>query len=38
VAQAAVVNVLGEVLNGAIESHSQAPFESRFLMLKFRQP
>jgi hypothetical protein len=38
VAEAAMVNVLGEVLRGGIESHSQAPFESRFLVLKFRQP
>jgi len=36
VVEAAVVNVLGEVLRGGIESHSQAPFESRFLQIKFR--
>ncbi len=38
VAEAAVVNVLGEVLEGGIESHRQAPYESRFLQVKFRRP
>jgi hypothetical protein len=36
VVEAAVVNVLGELLQGGIESYRQEPYESRFLRLKFR--